>query len=100
MRFEGLHREANHRHDFPDKQMATEVWTHDLGKLVRLAGVAPDLDRDMRTSPALQPNWTIVKDWSETLRYDLTITRSQATDFCSACTRRTNGVLPWIRKRW
>lgn len=88
------------RYDFPNKRVATEAWTHDLQKLVQLAGVWPDLERDMKASQALQLNWTIVKDWSEAVRYDTTITKAQARDLYSACTTRRTGVLPWIRERW
>jgi HEPN domain-containing protein len=88
------------KHDFPDKHAANEVWTHDLQKLVGAAGLAVDLQRDLKASPALQLNWAIVKDWSEAVRYDLAITHAQARDLYSACTRRHSGVLSWIRKRW
>lgn len=88
------------RHDFPNKKLAAEAWTHDLQKLVQLAGVGPDLERDMKASPSLQLNWTIVKDWSEAVRYDMTLTKAQARDLYSACTTRRTGVLPWIRRRW
>jgi len=88
------------KHDFPDKRLASDAWTHDLEKLVQLAGIGRELDRDLKANPALQLNWTIVKDWSEAVRYDLTITRAQAKDLYSACTTRRNGILPWIRSRW
>jgi hypothetical protein len=86
--------------DFPNKKLAHESWTHDLEKLVQLAGVGHDLSRDTKASPALQLNWAIVKDWSEQTRYDLTVTRAQAKDLYSACTSRRNGILSWIRQRW
>jgi hypothetical protein len=88
------------KHDFPNKKLAEQAWTHDLQKLVQLAGVWPDLERDMKTSSALQLNWTIVKDWSEAVRYDMTITGAQAKDLYSACTTRRTGILAWIRERW
>ena len=88
------------RYDFPNKQIAPKVFTHDLEVLVRLAGLENDLKHDMSANPALQLNWTIVKDWSEEVRYDLSITRAQVRDLYSACTRRKNGVLTWIRGRW
>ncbi len=88
------------RHDFPNKKLANEAWTHDLQKLVQLTGVGPELDRDMKASQALQLNWTIVKDWSEAVRYDTSITSAQARDLYSACTARRTGILPWIRARW
>ena len=88
------------RYDFPNKRVAADAWSHDLQKLVVLAGVWPDLERDFKVRPALQLNWTIVKDWSEAVRYDMTITRAQARDLYSACTTRRTGILPWIRQRW
>lgn len=88
------------RHDFPNKKLAGEAWTHDLQKLVQLAGAGPDLETEMKASPARQVNWAIVKDWSEAVRYDITITEGQARDLYSACTARRTGVLSWIRERW
>jgi hypothetical protein len=88
------------RHDFPDKRTAVDAWTHDLQKLVHLAGAWSDLQKDMQVSPALEINWAIAQDWSESARYDLSITRVQARELYSACTSRRTGILPWIRERW
>ena len=88
------------RFDFPSKQIAQKVFVHDLEVLVKLAGLMPDLERDLRANASLQLNWAIVKDWSEESRYLLGITRAQALDLYSACTSRRTGVLPWVRQRW
>jgi HEPN domain-containing protein len=87
------------RHDFPDRKLATEAFTHDLEKLVRVAGLAPTFERDRQANPDLELNWAVVKDWSESSRYELGITEAQACDLYSACTG-PSGVLEWIRKRW
>ena len=87
------------RYDFPDKRLANEAYTHDLERLMRVAGLAPDFERDMSANPALEVNWAIVKDWSEAVRYEIGVTEPQARDLHSACTGR-NGILPWIRRRW
>jgi len=58
------------RYDFPDKKLASEVFTHDLEKLVRVAGLSNDLARDLSQFQAFELNWTIVKDWSEAKRYE------------------------------
>ena len=88
------------RYDFPDKSLANEAFSHDLEKLVRVAGFAPEFEKERKANPALNLNWAVVKDWSESYRYDLSITEAQARDLFSACTTRKNGVLHWIKKRW
>lgn len=88
------------RHDLPDRKFVADTYTHSLGRLLRLAGLEAALDTDMKTDPHLQVNWTVVKDWSETSRYDIGITEQDARDLYSACTARRHGVLPWIRRRW
>ena len=88
------------RHDFPDKNIANKAWVHNLEELARTAGLWPILEKELKTKPSLALNWSIVKDWKETSRYDLSRTAAEAKDFYSALVARQNGVLPWIRKRW
>ncbi|MCF6177956.1 MAG: HEPN domain-containing protein [Geopsychrobacter sp.] len=87
-------------YDFPNKKLANEAFTHDLEKLMRVAGLSPEFERDKNANSALAINWAVVKDWSEAKRYELGITEAQARDIYSACTTRTNGILPWIKKKW
>lgn len=86
-------------HDFPDKKIANEAFTHDLEKLVKLAGLGPDLDMERKGNPILDLNWAVVKDWSESARYDVGITAAQACDLFAACTEK-DGILPWVKKKW
>lgn len=88
------------RYDFPDKKLANEAFTHELEKLMRLSGLAPELEKETRTNQALELNWAVVKDWSESSRYEIGISEVQARDLYSACTARRDGVLNWIRRRW
>ena len=87
-------------HEFPNKKLAQEVFTHDLGRLLQLSGLQPDFDVHLNSNAAFQLNWTIAKDWSEASRYDLTLSQAQARDLYSACTARQNGILSWISSRW
>ena len=87
------------QYDFPDRKLANEAHTHELEKLVGLAGLKQDFEQDRQNNPNLNLNWTIMKDWKETSRYDSEITSQQALDLYSACIG-PNGVLPWIKKRW
>jgi len=87
-------------HDFPDRRLAQEAYTHDLEKLVRIAGLQYQFELDRQASDALDLNWAVVKDWSEESRYDPRITERQARDLHSACVGTPEGVLHWMRKRW
>jgi len=88
------------RHDIPDRKLVNDVYTHDMDKLLDLAGLRPTLRQDAAAHPALQTNWNVVKDWKETARYNTGITAQEAQDLYSACTARRYGVLPWLRNRW
>jgi len=87
------------QYDFPDKKLANEAFTHDLEKLVRVAGLAPAFEEDRNANKALDLSWAVAKDWNESVRYELGISEAQARDLFFACTSK-NGVLPWVRKRW
>ena len=78
------------RYDFPDKKLANEAFTHDLTKLMKLSGLAPELTKEMELNKSLELNWAVVKDWSESTRYETGTTETQARDLYSACTARTN----------
>ena len=88
------------RHEFPDRNVAISAWTHDLDRLVDLAGLDAELAKDMAANPALRVNWGTVSEWKETARSDLTITPDKAKELYFACTRRNIGILSWIRRRW
>ncbi len=88
------------RYDFPDLTLVRDSYTHNLEKLFNLSGLKNDLQREFRTHPNLEVNWTTVKDWSEQTRYNSGISEKSAGDFYSAVTARQHGVLSWLRKRW
>ena len=87
-------------HDFPDRQLVLDSYTHDLSKLLRLSGLRPAFDQESATNPAFVVNWTITKDWDESFRYSTAVTEVQARDLHSAITDPTSGVLPWLKKLW
>ena len=53
------------RHDFPNKRLAQDSWSHDLKQLLQTAGVWSKLEKDMKANQNLALNWAVVKDWSE-----------------------------------
>jgi HEPN domain-containing protein len=85
--------------EFPDKSFAEKCWTHDLERLVVLAGLQSPLNTDCAADPALSANWAEVKDWTEASRYARK-TRDQALRLYKAITEPKHGILPWIKLRW
>lgn len=92
--------EQTRRYDFPDLPLARKAYQHDLEQLLGLADLQLDFQKALQSNKKLRVNWSMVKDWSESARYDHGINALTARDFLSACTARASGVLPWIRKRW
>lgn len=88
------------RHDFPDKKFINDSYTHDIEKLIGVSGLKAQHDKELNSNNAFSLNWTIVKDWSEQQRYNITISKVQAHDMYSAISARKNGVMKWIRKLW
>src|SRR5204863_6872678 len=88
------------RYDFPDRKFVSDVYTHDLGKLLRLTGLVDEHERECIRNPTFDLNWTMIKDWSEQARYNIGVDWSQAASFRRAVVSRRNGVLPWLQKWW
>lgn len=85
--------------DFPDKAFADKCWTHDLERLVVLAGLKDERDGATRADPVLEGNWGTVKDWNESSRYARS-TKTDAQDMLDAINDNRHGVLPWIKSHW
>jgi len=86
--------------DFPPGLNAIkEIYTHDLSKLVKSAGLKLTLDEDLKKKPKLQCNWAIVKDWKETSRYE-PHTSKEAKSLYNAISHKTHGVMQWISQYW
>ena len=87
-------------HDFPDKQLALDSYSHDLEQLLRISGVAPAFDSKARSDRSLQRNWITVKDWTEAARYDHNVTEVEGEELLNAITNPRNGVLTWLKTVW
>ncbi len=85
--------------EFPDRTLANQCWTHDLGRLVVIAELVDELDDTIGADTVFAANWTKVKDWDESSRY-LRIGKTNAMNLYRAITQTHHGVLPWIRARW
>lgn len=86
--------------DFPDKNFASSVYTHDLSRLLKASGLEQKLQADAQKNAALERNWAIVKDWSEQKRYVRVVSKQEAEDFHTAVLSKPDGVLTWLQKHW
>jgi HEPN domain-containing protein len=88
------------RFDFPDKELANKVFTHNLEILVKHAGLENDLRARAQSNNQFEDNWKVVKDWSEGSRYWISVAKQTALDIHTAIADRKNGVLSWLKKYW
>ena len=76
-----------------------DCWTHDIAKLVKLAGLESVRDTDISANGLLGNNWGIVTKWSEKSRYQMKI-QAEAEELYNAIADNANGVMQWIRVCW
>ncbi|MBK7646333.1 MAG: HEPN domain-containing protein [Betaproteobacteria bacterium] len=88
------------QHDFPNKKLAEDSYSHDLSKLVGVAGLKTDLSQREQSDQVFSLNWAVAKDWSERSRYEIGITQAQARDLVAAISDNNNGVLQWLKNYW
>jgi HEPN domain-containing protein len=85
--------------EFPDKNFAEKCWTHDIERLLALAGLKDDRDVDTTADQELSDNWAVVADWRESSRYARK-TKAKALELYTAITDSRHGVLSWIKSSW
>ena len=93
------------QHDFPNKKLVNDSHTHDLGKLLDLAGLSDLLKNDVASNVELKLDWETVRDWSEQSRYELFIGDQrgglvEAELLIDAVESEKGGVLRWIKQSW
>ena len=87
------------RYDFPDKDRAGKVFQHKLSVLATLANLDGELSKATQGNLRLSANWSVARGWTEESRYS-TWTKNEAEAMVDAISKRKDGVLPWIRRRW
>ncbi|MBE9141642.1 HEPN domain-containing protein [Planktothrix mougeotii] len=86
------------QYDFPDKNTVMDSYTHNLEKLVKVAG----LDRQLKSllnDQVFLSRWSEVRDWSEESRYKKH-NQQKAEDIYLAITDPSHGVLQWLQQHW
>lgn len=84
---------------FPEKKFSENCWTHDLQKLIDLAGLRSAWVTATTADGILSGYWGIAKQWSEQTRYHR-ITEAEAKQLYTAVSDAANGVLTWIKTQW
>jgi hypothetical protein len=88
------------KHDFPDKKIVKDSYTHDLEQLLNISGLKVQFKNETDVNPSLAVNWAIVKDWSEETRYSDRIMEANARALYKAVTARNYGILSWLKRLW
>lgn len=79
----------------PDKKLVNDIYVHDLGKLVLLAGLATDLDSARAYSTQFDQYWLTIREWSEAKRYDM-IAEPQSSAMYRAMTDKQGSFHAWL----
>ena len=77
------------------KKYSENCWTHDVEKLLDLAGLRGVLEADA----TLRRHWMYVKVWDEQSRYKGK-NENDARSLYNAITDATDGVMTWLRMYW
>jgi hypothetical protein len=80
-------------------RFSADCWTHDIEKLVNLAGLETVLDADTKANGLLKNNWGIVGKWNEKSRYQMKA-QAEAEGLYNAIADNANGVMQWLKARW
>ncbi|MES0196309.1 hypothetical protein [Mesorhizobium sp. M0011] len=83
----------------PDKKFVQDIYSHDLNRLVALAGLSVDLTESRTASPVFDSHWSAVSDWNEASRYDM-IDVFEATAMRNAMVDEEQGIFRWLQDRW
>jgi HEPN domain-containing protein len=83
----------------PDRKLVTDLHTHDLSKLVSLAGLQTALKQRQDQDVEFAQNWGLTAQWKPDSRYEIR-DRSAADYLVHAVGDDAHGVLPWIRTFW
>ena len=66
------------RHDFPSRPTVIDSYTHYLRLLLKVSDLELDLLEELIKNPALDRNWTMVRDWTVDSLYEYEIAEVSA----------------------
>ncbi|WP_084510609.1 HEPN domain-containing protein [Nocardia lijiangensis] len=83
----------------PNKDKINKAWSHDLTALLKEANLTADQQIKAGTDPLFGRYWAVVKDWTETSRYE-TKSEQDAKELVQAVGARRSGVMTWVKTHW
>jgi HEPN domain-containing protein len=82
----------------PEKRFVIDIYSHDLRKLIEVAGLTQQL-AVARQSNGFDANWATIENWRPESRYVM-VGRASARAMVGAVDDPQDGVLHWIRSHW
>jgi hypothetical protein len=83
----------------PDMKLVRETHTHEIRKLVDIAGLATEILELRRADASADFRWTILEKWTPECRYE-TIDAVRAAAMRDAVAEPTNGIFQWLIQNW
>ncbi len=83
--------------EIPELRRVRDIYTHDLGSLLGLAGLKDELDVEMKVNEPLRNHWANAKEWSEQARYEIW-THERASAILESI-GGDEGLLRWLLNR-
>jgi hypothetical protein len=83
----------------PERRFVERVHTHDLLRLVELAGLETERSRRSASDSVFSQHWRALAQWSQAARYDI-VGAVEANSLVAALSDRDHGVFGWIRAHW
>jgi HEPN domain-containing protein len=85
-------------HTLPDRALVSQLYSHDLARLTRLALLDVALQRHEEGDGDFRSRWEIVLRWTEESRYG-EYDRDVTAALIEAIENPEHGVLPWLRNK-
>ena len=85
------------RFEFPELEKVKRSYTHNLRRLVQVAGIEDDRAARAKVDPEFEMSWDKVAAWSEHDRYRRYPAES-ARELLNAISHPQHGVIQWIKQ--
>ena len=83
----------------PDKNLVIDTYSHQLRKLVGVAGLSNELKMQEQQDPMFSANWALVAEWVPEIRYG-PVDPLSAQLLLQAISDSSKGVFQWIKVHW